>query len=272
MYQFFVADAQIADGAVTIEGSDVNHIRSVLRMRCGERVRVSTDSGKNYYAVLSDLSGQTVRAKLDGEAEDTELPCRISLFQGLPKGDKMELIIQKAVELGVYEVVPVAMRHCVTRLDGKKAETKVARWQKIARNAAEQSKRSRIPTIQMPLEFSAAVDRAGSLDVLLLPYENERGMRATREALEALEPGQSVGIFIGPEGGFAESEIALADQAGMRRISLGSRILRTETAGIAALSILMYQIESRCEKRGERGTQGRTDGSIFGQFRDDTLQ
>lgn len=253
MYQFFVDDSQVSENAVVIESSDVNHIRNVLRMKRGEKVRVSTTSGKNYYCAIAELTERMVRAEiLEEYAEGTELDCRIYLFQGLPKSDKMELIIQKAVELGVYEIIPVAMKNCVAKLDEKKAPGRIERWQEIARSAAKQSKRSLIPAVRMPMGYEEAVRMAKELDIVLLPYENERGMAATREAIGTIRPGQNIGVFIGPEGGFSESEIALADKSGMQRISLGKRILRTETAGLATLAILMYQIESG------------TDGSIFG--------
>ena len=248
MYQFFVEDSQVSENVVFIEGSDAGHIRRVLRMKAGEKVRVSTSSGKNYYCAIAETTEQMVRADILEEcAEGTELPCRIYLFQGLPKSDKMELIIQKSVELGVYEIIPVAMKNCVAKLDEKKAEGRVARWQEIAKSAAKQSKRSLIPSVRMPMGYADAVKLAEELDVALIPYENERGMTATRETIEAIRPGQNIGIFIGPEGGFSEREIALADACGMQRISLGKRILRTETAGLATLAILMYQMESRTE-------------------------
>lgn len=245
MYQFFVEDTQVGDSAVTIEGSDVNHIRNVLRMKCGERVRISTQSGQNYFCEIAELAEGMVRADILEEcAQGTELPNKIYLFQGLPKNDKMELIIQKAVELGAYEIIPVAMKNCVVKLDDKKAVSKVNRWQEIAKSAAKQSKRSLIPAVQMPMPYKLAIEAAKELDVVLVPYENERGMAATREAIEAVRPGQSIGIFIGPEGGFADAEIALAKELDMQLVSLGKRILRTETAGLATLSILMYHIEA----------------------------
>lgn len=245
MYQFFVEEGQIAGRNVIITGNDVNHIRNVLRMRCGEKVRISSLSGRNYFCILSEIGEMSVQAEIiEEDMAGTELPCRIYLFQGLPKSDKMELIIQKAVELGAYAVVPVTMKNCVVRLDEKKALGKVKRWQGIAESAAKQSKRSMIPQVMEPMSYRAAVSFAEELDIKLVPYENERGMAATREALEAVRPGQSVGIFIGPEGGFAPEEISLAKESGMRPISLGKRILRTETAGFTTLAILMYQLEA----------------------------
>lgn len=245
MYQFFVEDTQVGETSVAIEGSDVNHIRNVLRMKRGEKVRISTSSGKNYFGEIAEFSDAMVLVDIVEECvEATELPNKIYLFQGLPKSDKMELIIQKAVELGAYEIIPVAMKNCVVKLDDKKAGSKVARWQEIAKSAAKQSKRSLIPSVQMPMGYKEAITKAAELDVVLLPYENERGMAATKESIEAIAPGQSVGIFIGPEGGFADTEIALAKEKQMQLISLGKRILRTETAGLATLSILMYHLET----------------------------
>ena len=186
-----------------------------------------------------------MRAEIVEElTEGTELPNKIYLFQGLPKSDKMELIIQKAVELGAYQIVPVAMKNCVVKLDAKKAENKVKRWQEIAKSAAKQSKRSLIPTVEMPLRYEDAISLAAQLDVVLVPYENERGMEKTRSVVEGIRSGQSIGIFIGPEGGFAPDEITLAKSHDMALLSLGRRILRTETAGLAMLSILTYQLDS----------------------------
>lgn len=245
MYQFFVEDTQIGETSVTIEGGDVNHIKNVLRMKRGEKVRISSVSGRNYFGEIAELSDAMVLVDILEECVDgTELSNKIYLFQGLPKSDKMELIIQKAVELGAYEIVPVAMKNCVVKLEEKKAASKVARWQEIAKSAAKQSKRSLIPTVQMPMSYKEAITKAAELDVVLVPYENERGMTATKEAIEQIKPGQSVGIFIGPEGGFADAEIALARENEMKLISLGKRILRTETAGLATLSILMYHLEA----------------------------
>ena len=242
MYQFFIENENVSDGFVTIEGSDVNHMKNVLRMKPGERIRVSTRDGRGYFCEVTELTDIFVRADiLEQDEEGTELPCKIYLFQGLPKSDKMELIIQKAVELGVYEVIPVAMKNCVMKLDEKKA--KITRWQAIAESAAKQSKRSLIPEIHMPVTYKEAAAMAAEMDVRLVPYENERGMTATKEAVEQIKKGQSIAVFIGPEGGFAPEEIAFV-QDQMNLISLGKRILRTETAGLAALAILGYHLET----------------------------
>ena len=244
MQHFFVDASQVSEETIWIEGTDVNHMKNVLRMRIGEEVTVSDGQGKEYLCQVRDFEEEQVQLKIvETKASDAELPSKIYLFQGLPKNDKMEWIIQKTVELGVYEVIPVAMKNCVVKLDDKKAKSKVMRWQAIAESAAKQSKRSLIPEVKMPMSYKEAVAYAKELDVKLVPYENEHGMAGTKAAMEQIKKGESIAVFIGPEGGFAPEEIALV-QDEMQLISLGKRILRTETAGIAALAILGYQLES----------------------------
>ena len=251
MQRFFVEPYQIEEEAhrIHINGTDVNHIKNVLRMKCGEDVWISDGGDKEYHCQIEELGEDEVLLHiLYAQEPEYELPNKIYLFQGLPKADKMELIIQKAVELGVYEIIPVAMKNCVVKLDAKKAAAKTARWQGIAESAAKQSKRSLIPKVSEPVSYKEAVAYAMKLDQKLVPYENERGMAATREVVEAVRPGESIGIFIGPEGGFAPEEIE-AVKGEMKLISLGSRILRTETAGFTTLAILMYHIETSCPEK-----------------------
>ena len=174
---------------------------------------------------------------------DTEPASKLYLFQGLPKSDKMELIVQKAVELGVYQVIPVAMKRSVVRLDDKKAAKKADRWNSIAESAAKQAGRSRIPEVTMPLSYKEALKMAEELDVTLLPYELAGGVKVTREVIRQIKSGQSVGIFIGPEGGFEPEEVDAAVSMGAKVITLGRRILRTETAGLATLAVLMFELE-----------------------------
>lgn len=244
MYQFFVEDTQIGREYITITGSDVNHIKNVLRMRPGEKIRVSSSSGQDFFCEIAELTDDFVQADiLNEKVPGTELPSRIYLFQALPKGDRMEYVIQKAVELGVYEIIPVAMRYCVVKLDQKKAAKKVERWQAISETAAKQSKRSLIPKVHPVMNYREALEYAGTCDINLVPYENERGMAATIEALDKLRPGRSVSILIGPEGGFSEQEIEAARQK-MDVISLGKRILRTDTAACCAMSMVMLRLES----------------------------
>ena len=173
-----------------------------------------------------------------------ELPSKIYLFQGLPKADKMELVIQKAIELGAYEVIPVAAKRCIVKLDEKKAAAKVSRWQGIAEAAAKQSKRGVIPSVHDVMSMQEAIAYAKNMDIKLIPYELAEDMQHTRELVESVTPGKSIAVFIGPEGGFEQSEIEAAFQAGIEPVTLGRRILRTETAGLTVLSWLMYQLES----------------------------
>lgn len=254
MYQFFIEENQIecplrgtveVGAVIHITGKDHNHIRNVLRLKKGEEIRVSIRGLENtgFFAEITDLEeNQVLAVVLRPDERGTELENRIYLYQGLPKADKMEQIIQKAVELGVYAIVPVAMKNCVMRLEEKKKEKKLARWQMIAESAAKQSKRTIIPQILPPVPWEEALKQAKEQDVVLVPYENERGMDATREVVKSIQKGQSIAVMIGPEGGFSEKEIGSLEER-MHRISLGKRILRTETAGMATLAMLVYELD-----------------------------
>ena len=247
MQRFFVEPHQIDEEAhqIHITGSDVNHISNVLRMKMGEELWISDGSKYEYRCTIESFEPDEVLLHIVYSQEpEYELPCRIYLFQGLPKADKMELIIQKAVELGAYEIIPVETKRCVVKLDGRKSAKKTVRWQQIAESAAKQSKRMLIPNVHEVLTFREALKYAESMDIRLVPYELARGMQETKEILAGIEPGQSVGIFIGPEGGFEEKEIEAAIEGGAKPITLGRRILRTETAGLAILSVLMFQLEN----------------------------
>ena len=190
----------------------MNHIKNVLRIRQGEEMLVRRNgTGRDYLCQAEEIAGQEVTVRiLETEEEGRELPSRIWLFQGLPKSDKMELIIQKAVELGAWEVIPVATKRAVVKLDQKKAAKKRERWSGISESAAKQAGRNVIPEIKQVMNFQEALSYAKSLDVLLIPYELAEGMQATKERIQAIQPGQSVGIFIGPEGGFEQEEVKLA--------------------------------------------------------------
>jgi len=248
MFQFFVSPAQINPeiGQAVITGPDVNHICHVLRMHPGEQFYVNdgSASGKYLCSFREADKDNVVCSILEKVSESSELPCEITLYQGLPKADKMEWIIQKAVELGVTRIVPVAMKHCVVKLDDKKAESKISRWQSIAEAAAKQSKRDRIPEVGQVMNLKAALQEASGLEVSLMPYENAEGMAFTRKLISAIRPGQRVAIFIGPEGGLDDNEVALALENGTQPITLGRRILRTETAGLAVLAMLLYELET----------------------------
>ncbi len=245
MYQFFVEPHQISDKVVRIEGQDVNHIKNVLRMKIGEELSVSNGvDGKEYRCGIVAMDEEGITCELRFIKEDgVELPSQVYLFQGLPKADKMELIIQKAVELGVYAVVPVSTKRCVVKLDDKKAKSKIIRWQGISEAAAKQSKRRIVPEIMEVMSFKEALSFVKDFDIKLIPYELAEDMSKTKEIISALQPGQRIAIFIGPEGGFEETEIEQALNAGVQPITLGKRILRTETAGFTILSWIMYELE-----------------------------
>ena len=245
MYQFFVEEGQICGDRIVITGEDVNHIKNVLRMKIGEEIAVSNGvDGREYRCEVAQLLADEVVCKLRFIKEnDVELPAQVYLFQGLPKADKMELIIQKAVELGVYSVIPVATRRSIVKLDDKKAAAKQNRWQGIAEAAAKQSKRKIIPKIEKVMSFAEALEMAKELEVRLIPYELAEDMSHTKEIIERIREGQKIAIFIGPEGGFDDTEIALASEVGVEPITLGKRILRTETAGMTVLAWLMYHLE-----------------------------
>lgn len=244
MQHFFVTPDQVKEKEIWIEGSDVNHIRNVLRMKPGEKLEVSDGNNRKYLCAVAEMDTDAVRTEIIEEYEsDTELPSRIYLFQGLPKSDKMDLIVQKAVELGAYEIIPVEMKRSVVRLDEKKAAKKTERWNEIAKSAAKQAGRGLIPEVKRVMKYKEALAYAGELDVVLLPYELASGMEGTKQVIDQIKAGQSVGIFIGPEGGFETEEVDQGTAAGARTVTLGRRILRTETAGLAVLSILMYHLE-----------------------------
>ncbi len=246
MYNFFVEPSQIQGNDIIITGSDVNHIKNVLRMKVGEELSVSNGTDqKEYRCGIAEFREESILCRLRFIKEDgLELPSKVYLFQGLPKADKMELIIQKAVELGVYEVIPVAAKRSVVKLDEKRAAGKLARWQGIAEAAAKQSKRRIIPQIHTVMSMEKAAAYASAMDIRLIPYELAEGMEKTKELISSLRPGQTIAVFIGPEGGFEESEIRLAVESGISPVTMGKRILRTETAGLTILSWIMYQLES----------------------------
>ena len=231
MLHIFVDPAQMKGDLLYVTGKDVNHIKNVMRLKQGDEISVRT--------------GQDDREYRYGVKEaDVELPVKVYIFQGLPKADKMELIIQKAVELGAAEIIPVQMRRCVVKLDGAKKGKKTQRWQAIAESAAKQSRRAVVPLVREPMTMEEAVRFAEqNTDVRLLPYELQEADGSTREVMDRIREGSAVSIFIGPEGGFDPAEVELARKAGVVPISLGKRILRTETAALVALSFLIYHFE-----------------------------
>lgn len=248
MYRFYIEPSQKQGDTIEITGEDVNHIKNVLRMKNGEKLILCDGAGTDYVCELAGSRERNLVAAISEEKKsDTELPVRLVLFQGLPKKDKMELIIQKAVELGASEIVPVVTKRTIVKTEGGKEEKKLTRWQAIAESAAKQSGRGVIPKVCPIHTWKEALASMGNLDYNVILYENAEGMKPTAECLKAAGEKESIGIFVGPEGGFTEEEVTQTTEHGAECLSLGKRILRTETAGLAMLSMLMLAIE--CTKR-----------------------
>ena len=245
MHRFFVEEPAMGEDSITITGGDVNHIKNVLRMSVGDKICViNGQNNKEYYCEITAVGNDAVDTRIcEIRESDQELGNEIVLFQGLPKSDKMELIIQKAVELGVHTIVPVSTDRTVVKLDAKKETNKRKRWMSISESAAKQSGRLRIPEVTPVVSYREALEMAKKMDVRLIPYELAEGMEKTRELMSSIQPGQSVAVFIGPEGGFESSEIEKAMEIGAWPITLGKRILRTETAGLVTLAMLVDNLE-----------------------------
>ena len=243
MYNFFVNADNKKENRYFIMGDDYNHIKNVLRMTAGEQFLVSCNDISDLCEIESFESDTVVVKIIEKNYQSTNLPIKIHLFQGLPKSDKLELIIQKAVELGVTTVTPVSMKRSIVKIDDKKKKSKQERWQAIATAAAKQSKRTSVPEVCDIISYKEFIERAKDLDLLLVPYECAEGMSATKTALSEIKNGMNVGIIIGPEGGFEEKEVDTALSIGGKVISLGSRILRTETAAITSVAMCMLHSE-----------------------------
>lgn len=244
MYRFYVTADQIGEEEIYIYGSDVNHIKNVLRLAAGEWVVLCDGNNTDYYCRIDSVLGEKVVCHIEkSQPSGTELDTKIYLFQGLPKKDKMEMIVQKAVELGASRIIPVYTKRCVVKLDEKKAAKKQERWQKIAESAAKQCDRGLIPVVESPVTLAEAFDIARELEYNMIPYECAEGIERAREIVAGAAGRKSVGIFIGPEGGFDAKEVEQAVANGCQVLTLGKRILRTETAGMAVLSILMFHLQ-----------------------------
>ncbi len=244
MRQFFIQSNQVSQDIIRMEGKDVNHIRNVLRMGAGEQLAATDENGMEYLCEIENVDAEGIDLKiLDKFMAERELSAEVYLFQGLPKGDKMELIIEKAVELGVHKVVPVETKRCIVKLDEKKAAAKIKRWSAIAESAAKQSKRCRIPQIHSVITLKEALAMTKDFQLVCIPYEEAKGMDSLKHFLSNIKPGMKIGFFIGPEGGFEADEIQQAIEHGVEPVSLGKRILRTETAGLTLMSMIMLNLE-----------------------------
>ncbi len=243
MFNFFAKESADINGRFYINGSDHNHIKNVLRMKQGDEFLISFNAA-SHLCVLESIDEYNAVAKIICENyQSTELPVHIHLFQGLPKSDKLEFIIQKCTELGVNEITPIEMNRCVVKLEEKKKKSKTERWQAIAESAAKQSKRNIVPVINPVQTFSELMKKTEEFDVFLVPYESEDGMNSTRHALSKIKSGSKIAILIGPEGGFDDKEIEICRSKHTDIISLGKRILRTETAAVTSVGMCMLYCE-----------------------------
>jgi 16S rRNA (uracil1498-N3)-methyltransferase len=242
MSRFFVKPEQISGNTVIIVGEDAKHIGTVLRMRKDEKITVCDGQSIDYNCIIIEVYKDSVEAQiLDKKVNNAEPAIKVKLYQALPKLDKMEFIIQKCVELGIDEIIPVVSKRTIVKIEEpKKGEKKLERWNKISEAAAKQSMRGKIPQVSDIISFAKALEQAQLLDGAIIPYENEK--QTTLKSFVQTFKGQTIGIFIGPEGGFEQEEILMAQKVGIQAITLGNRILRTETAGLAAVSNIIYEL------------------------------
>ncbi len=247
MYKFFVKENQIKKNRIEIRDDDVNHIKNVLRLQKEEEIQVcNLDMAKTYITKIIEIDSSKVIVEIIEEcSKTTEANISLHIFQGLPKQEKMEQIIQKATEIGVSDITPVKMERCVVKLDDKTASKKIERWQKIAEVAAKQSKRDRIPTIHPCISLKDIYEKSHNYDIIIVAYEEEKNisMKQVFQSVNRKEV-QNIAIIIGPEGGIAKEEIDFLKTLPNGKIAtLGKRILRTETAPLVLASIIMYEFD-----------------------------
>lgn len=243
MAKFFVDQQALKEDHILITGADVNHIKNVLRFNEGKEILINDRQGKDYQCIISKIDADviyaTIKEVLICEAEPS---VKTFLFQSLIKGEKMEFVIQKSIEIGVTQIIPIFTERCVVKIESdKKIDNKLQRWRKIAESAAKQSKRGIIPEISAPLLFHEAIAFAGEhCEASCIPFENEESYHLKTFLKESLY--ESIGLFIGPEGGFTEEEISYAQEKKVLPVTLGKRILRSETAGLVVLANIMYEV------------------------------
>lgn len=240
MYNFFIENDQFYNNSVDIKDENFNHIKNVLRMKINDELIVSNkEKGNSFLCKISEIGENRIVCSIIEERESTEPIIEVSLFQGIPKSDKMEFIIQKNVEIGINKIYPVEMKFCIGKIKDNK---KITRWQTIAEAAAKQSKRNIIPTIENPISFKEMAEVLKEYDLALVAYENEEKTNI-KEVLQQNPDAKKIAIIIGPEGGISKEEVESLVTNGSKEVSLGKRILRTETASISMLSMIMYQYD-----------------------------
>ena len=249
MPKFFVTTNQIEGKKISIQNEDVNHIKNVLRAKIDDTIEICDSiTSKNYICKIKQIEDKHIDCHIVEEIESHLEPhIQVSIFQGLPKADKMELVIQKSVELGVYDITPVEMKRCVVKLNDKDKIKKIQRWQKISEGAAKQSGRDRIPTIHPVMNIKAVCENIKEYDLVLVAYENEKE-NTLKQELKNIKQDQNkqmkIAIIIGPEGGIDKEEIAKFEEYNAKIITLGNRILRTETVALHMLSVIMYELDN----------------------------
>ncbi len=247
MQRYFVSSAEMNDSSVTIIGDDANHIVKVMRMEIGDRVICSDNQGRVALCEITEIDRDTVQTSIiEFIQESKESPIRVTIAQGIPKGDKLETIVQKGTELGAKAFLPFSSSRCIVKWDEKKGQKKTQRLEKIAKEAAEQSHRSRIPDILSPVSFKSLLKQAAEFDYKIVAYEEEAKIGETKrlsELFNQMAPGTSILCAIGPEGGLSEQEVDELKEAGFIPCGLGPRILRTETASSYILSAISYHFE-----------------------------
>lgn len=244
MHRFIVSPDNIQNNKITMEGEDLKHLRQVLRLKPGDTIHVFDGSGIEYEANILSLEKYRAIAEIKAAFQtETEPETRVTLFQGLPKGEKMELIIQKGVELGVHRIIPVITSRTVVKLNKTDSKKKAERWSRISREAAKQCRRAYVPEVTEPITFNEALIKSKPFSAALLLYENE-GKKCLKERLKCynINKIKDIALFVGPEGGFAHQEVEDCTNIGYDIVSLGKRILRVETATISVLSIIMYEM------------------------------
>lgn len=246
MYKFFVTQDQVNQEYVSIQEEDFNHIKNVLRLTVKEQIEVTNITiGITYVCELEQIQEKSIMCKIIEQKEASrESKITLTIFQGLPKAEKLETIIQKTTELGVSQIIPVEMKRCIVKLEEKAKQKKVERWNKIAEVAAKQSKRERIPKINTPIPFSKVYEKIPEYDIVLIAYEEEKE-NSIKQILQQVKQNQcpSIAVIVGPEGGLEQTEVQQAIEHGAKAVTLGKRILRTETAPIALSSIIMYEFD-----------------------------
>lgn len=248
MRKFFVNDENIVENNIKILGTDVNHIKNVLRLKIDDVIQIcNSKTQKNYVCKITEITKNIVNTEIIDEIDTvTEGNIELTIFQGLPKSDKMELIIQKGTELGVTKFVPVAFKRCIVKLTGKDEEKKISRWQKIAEMASKQSHRDIIPKVEKVIDAKKICNFFEEYDIVLLAYEDEKENYIKNELLKLKESKDKlkIAVIIGPEGGIEFEEVQQMKNEGAKVISLGKRILRTETVALQVSSIIMYELET----------------------------